>query len=208
MSLTRRRLLATGTAGLTAAVAIAPKSTAKPTPNVANTSSGNFAGKVVLITGATSGIGKATAEAFAKQGANVFFCGRREALGAQVERDIRSTGGSATYMRADVRKAEDVQKFVEACVAKYGRLDIAFNNAGIDYPPKLIADTSIAEFDDLMNANARGIFISMKYEIPHLLKTGNGAIMMKNPCYLWQGLTFTCYSFEVTDRENDNSLRR
>lgn len=76
-----------------------------------------------------------------------------------------------------MRKAEDVQKIVDACVAKYGRLDIAFNNAGIDYPPKLIADTSIAEFDDLMNANARGVFISMKYEIPHLLKTGNGAII-------------------------------
>ncbi|AFY96537.1 SDR family NAD(P)-dependent oxidoreductase [Chamaesiphon minutus] len=105
MPFTRRHLLATGAAGLTAAVAIAPKSTAKPTPNsevaIANTSSGNFAGKVVLITGATSGIGKATAEAFAKQGANVYFCGRRAALGAQVERDIRSTGGSATYQETD-----------------------------------------------------------------------------------------------------------
>jgi NAD(P)-dependent dehydrogenase (short-subunit alcohol dehydrogenase family) len=187
MSLTRRNILATGTAGLAAistkrmADAATPGSHTNPQQTAQSTrtanSKGEFAGKVVLITGATSGIGKTTAEAFAKQGSRVFFCGRREKLGAQVEQTIRAAGGDATYMRADVRKAEDVKAFVDACVTKYGRLDIAFNNAGNDYPPKSIADTSIAEFDDLMNTNARGVFLGMKYEIPYILKTGGGAII-------------------------------
>lgn len=180
MSFSRRTILATGAAGV-AAVAIAPRShanPAKPAEAIAtNTPQGNFAGKVVLITGATSGIGKTTAEAFARQGAKVFFCGRRENLGKEVEQGIQATGGEATYMRADVRKDEDVKAFVDACVAKYGRLDIAFNNAGTDYPPRSIAETSIAEFDDLMSTNARSIFVSMKYEIPYLLKSGSGAIV-------------------------------
>jgi NAD(P)-dependent dehydrogenase (short-subunit alcohol dehydrogenase family) len=117
---------------------------------------GRFGGKVVLITGATSGIGEVTAKAFAREGAQVFFCGRRENLGQEVEAAIRDMGGEATYMRADVRQAEEVEAFVDACVAKYGRLDIAYNNAGIDYPPNPITDTSTEEFDDLMNTNARG----------------------------------------------------
>mgnify|MGYP002776989601 CR=1 FL=1 len=178
MSFSRRNIIASGAAGLVGAIALTQKSEAKPAsaPQAIANSQGTFANKVVLITGATSGIGKTTAEMFAKQGAKVFFCGRRENLGKQVESNIRSTGGEATYMKADVRNAEEVKAFVEACVAKYGQLDIAFNNAGVDYPPQPIANTLIAEFDDLMNTNARGVFLGMKYEIPHLLKT-NGAII-------------------------------
>ncbi len=181
---TRRHLLAgIGATGITGAIATATQAQSAPAQpeNLAQAQpgieSGQFAGKVVLITGATSGIGKTTAEAFAKQRAKVFFCGRREKLGAQVEKEIRAGGGEATYMRADVRKAEEVKAFVEACVAKYGRLDIAFNNAGNDYPPAPIADTAIAEFDDLIDTHVRGAFLSMKYEIPYLLKTGSGAII-------------------------------
>jgi NAD(P)-dependent dehydrogenase (short-subunit alcohol dehydrogenase family) len=136
-----------------------------------------FSGKVVLITGATSGIGEAAAKAFAQAGAKVYFCGRRENLGARVEAEIRTAGGEATYRRADVRQAEEVKALVDACVAKYGRLDVAFNNAGNDYPPASIADTAIAEFDDLLNTHVRGIFLSMKYEIPYLLQSGAGSII-------------------------------
>ena len=143
---------------------------------IAADSEGRFAEKVVLITGATSGIGKVTAKAFAQEGAKVFFCGRRENLGQQVEAEIQAMGGEAAYMKADMRHAEDVKTFVDTCIAKYGRLDIAFNNAGIDYPPAQIADTDIDEFDDLMATNARGVFLGMKYEIPHLLKTGGSII--------------------------------
>ncbi|MDJ0707313.1 MAG: glucose 1-dehydrogenase [Leptolyngbyaceae cyanobacterium MO_188.B28] len=183
---TRRRILTTGTfaaAGLTttvAAVGQARKSNASSTSPepvaMAANPGGGFAEKVVLITGATSGIGEATAKAFAQKGASVFFCGRREDLGQQVEAKIRDMGGEATYMKADVRNAPEVKTFVDSCIAKYGRLDIAFNNAGIDYPPANIAETDIDEFDDLMSTNARGVFLGMKYEIPHLLETSGSII--------------------------------
>jgi NAD(P)-dependent dehydrogenase (short-subunit alcohol dehydrogenase family) len=181
MSLSRRNLITVGAASMAATLAATqtvnatPKKTATPTAKAKP--QGMFAGKVVLITGATSGIGEVTAKAFAREGAKVFFCGRRENLGKQVEQAIRTNGGEATYMRADVRDAQSVKSFVDACVAKYGRLDIAFNNAGNDYPPKSIAETSIESFDDLINTHVRGTFLSMKYEIPHLLKAGSGAMI-------------------------------
>jgi NAD(P)-dependent dehydrogenase (short-subunit alcohol dehydrogenase family) len=181
-ALNRRRVLAVGGLGL-AGVATTLTGQAQtndrnsPQPLPTTSQQGRFAGKVVLITGATSGIGEATVRLFAAEGAKVCFCGRREALGKQVETSIRKAGGDATYVRTDVRKETEVKAFVDACVAKYGRLDIAFNNAGIDYPPSPIADTAITEFDDLMNTNARGVFLGMKYEIPHMLKVGGGAIV-------------------------------
>ncbi|MEO1378056.1 MAG: glucose 1-dehydrogenase [Cyanobacteria bacterium J06635_10] len=183
MNKNRRQILAgLGAAGIAGAIyttnAVKAEDKKPVTPQPSNIQAqARFANKVVLITGATSGIGKETAKAFATEGAKVFFCGRRENLGKQVEQEIRASGGEATYMRADVRKAEEVKAFVDACVAKYGRLDIAFNNAGIDYPPQPIADTKVEEFDDLMNTNARGVFLGMKYEIPHMLKAGNAAII-------------------------------
>ena len=181
---TRRQIITTGamvsdrpsaiaTTSIAATVATR-KATAQPT--AAPPTSDRFTNKVILITGATSGIGKTTAKAFAQEGGKVFFCGRRTNLGQQVESEIRGRGGEATYMQADVRNAEQVKAFVEGCVAKYGRLDVAFNNADIDYPPDAIADTDIAEFDDIMNTNARGVFLGMKYEIPYLLKA-KGAII-------------------------------
>ena len=183
MSKSRRQILAgLGTAGVAGAIYtqnIAKADAQKPVASENNNTEpqARFANKVVLITGATSGIGKQTAKAFAQQGAKVFFCGRRENLGKQVEQEIRASGGEATYMRADVRKAQEVKAFVDACIAKYSRLDIAFNNAGIDYPPQPIADTKVEEFDDLMNTNARGVFLGMKYEIPYMLKSEGGAII-------------------------------
>ncbi|KAB8314714.1 SDR family oxidoreductase [Tolypothrix campylonemoides VB511288] len=131
----------------------------------------------MLITGATSGIGEGTAYAFAKEGAKVFFCGRRENLGKQVEAKIKGFGGEATYMQADVRKEEDVKAFIDACVKKYGRIDIAFNNAGIESKPATIAERSLEEWMDLMNTNATGVFLSMKYELPHMLRQGGGVIV-------------------------------
>lgn len=141
-----------------------------------STASGPFAGKVALITGATSGIGRATAELFAARGARVAFCGRREALGREVEAGIRKAGGEAFYMRADVREEVEVKAFVDAAIARYGRLDIAFNNAGIDKPPAPITETDTAGFDDLISTNLRGVFLGMKHELPHLVQS-RGAIV-------------------------------
>lgn len=138
---------------------------------------GKFAGKVVLITGATSGIGAATAREFAFEGAKVYFCGRRAELGEKVESEIRAAGGEATYQRADVRDKKQVQSFVENCVAKYGGLDIAFNNAGIGQPPQALKEMDDDLWADMMNTNVTGIYYAMKYEVPFLEKCGGGAII-------------------------------
>ncbi len=181
-ALSRRAMMlgGAGFAGLTAMV-FAGRSQANtqksPEPKATTNRNGKFAGKVVLITGATSGIGEGTAYAFAKEGAKVFFCGRRENLGKQVEAKIKSFGGEATYMQADVRKEEDVKAFIDACVKKYGRIDIAFNNAGIESKPATIAERSLEEWMDLLNTNATGVFLSMKYELPHMLRQGGGVIV-------------------------------
>lgn len=148
----------------------------KPETSKANLN-GRFEDKVVLITGATSGIGKTTAEAFAREGAKVMFCGRRENIGRQVEAGIRKFGGEATYMRADVRDPKQVKAFVDAAVAKYGRLDIAFNNAGIAEPHGEIQDLAVEDYLDVMLTNAGGTWFSMKYEIPHMRRQGAGVII-------------------------------
>src|SRR5262245_29066008 len=136
-----------------------------------------FENKVVIITGATSGIGRAAAFAFAAEGGKVGFCGRREQLGRAVEREIRAAGGEATYVRADVLVEEDVRAFVEQVVKTYGRLDIAFDNAGITLEKPLHL-YSRDEWDLVLNTNLRGVFLAMKYQIPHLLAAGGGSIVV------------------------------
>ncbi|MEU6714614.1 glucose 1-dehydrogenase [Nonomuraea sp. NPDC046802] len=182
----RRTILTTGTTG---AVALAA-SALGAAPALANTQNppepatgradrrGRFAGKVVLITGATSGIGQATAYEMAREGARVFFCGRREELGRRHEREIRGFGGEATYMRADVSKEAEVRAFVNGCVSAYGRIDIAFNNAGIESPKSApLHEQTLDDFEQVWRTNAAGVFLSMKYEIPHMLRQRGGVIV-------------------------------
>lgn len=135
-----------------------------------------FAGKVVLITGATSGIGRAAALAFAREGGKVAFCGRRENLGREIEREIRAGGGEAIYIKADVRAEDQVRRFVARAVQTFGGLNVAFNNAGITLE-KPLHEYSAAEWDDVVNTNLRGVFLAMKYEIPQMLERGGGTIL-------------------------------
>jgi NAD(P)-dependent dehydrogenase (short-subunit alcohol dehydrogenase family) len=136
-----------------------------------------FRDKVILITGATSGIGAAAAKMFAAEGGKVAFCGRRENRGAQVEREIRAAGGEASYIRADVRVESDVQRFVDQAAERYGGLDVCFNNAGITIERPLHEYTS-AEWDDVVGTDLRGNFLALKYEIPHLLRRGGGVVVV------------------------------
>jgi NAD(P)-dependent dehydrogenase (short-subunit alcohol dehydrogenase family) len=135
-------------------------------------------GKVAVITGGTSGIGAETVAAFARAGAKVAFNGRREALGRDVETSVRAAGGDVTYIKSDVRDAGQMERLVAETVERYGRLDIAFNNAGIDLPPAPIADTEIVAFDDQIATNLRGVFVAMKYELPHLVRSKGAIINM------------------------------
>ncbi|MFD5764477.1 SDR family NAD(P)-dependent oxidoreductase, partial [Streptomyces sp. NPDC127049] len=137
---------------------------------------GRFHGRSVLITGATSGIGRATARAFAAEGAHVGFCGRRAELGRQVEREIRDAGGEATYVQADVRVDAQVRGFVDRVASRYGGIDVAFNNAGIG-GGRLPHELSVEEWDDIQATNARGVFLAIKYEIPHMLRARRGVII-------------------------------
>jgi NAD(P)-dependent dehydrogenase (short-subunit alcohol dehydrogenase family) len=135
-----------------------------------------FTGKVVLVTGGTSGIGRATAEAFAAEGAKVVVSGRREPEGLAVVEGIRTAGGEATFVRADVSKEDDVRQLVATTVATYGRLDVAFNNAGVEWMGAL-TDATEADYRRVFDANVWGVQAAMKYEIPELLKAGGGAIV-------------------------------
>lgn len=135
-----------------------------------------FADKIVLITGGTSGIGQVTAQAFAREGAKVVITGRREKEGSAVVEAIKKEGGQAVFFRADAALEADARAMVEFTVKTFGRLDIAFNNAGVEgFSP--ITEQTEADYQRLMNINVGGVVWAMKYEIPALLQSGGGSIV-------------------------------
>jgi NAD(P)-dependent dehydrogenase (short-subunit alcohol dehydrogenase family) len=136
-----------------------------------------FKNKVILITGATSGIGAVAAKMFAAEGGKVAFCGRRTDRGTEVESEIRSEGGEAKYIHADVGIEDDVRRFVDSAVELYGGLDVCFNNAGITIEKPLHEYTAV-EWDDVVNTDLRGNFLALKYQIPHLIKRGGGVVVV------------------------------
>jgi NAD(P)-dependent dehydrogenase (short-subunit alcohol dehydrogenase family) len=134
--------------------------------------------KIALVTGGTTGIGRATAIALAKAGAKVVVSGRRAAEGEETVRLVRAAGGEAMFVKADVAVAGDVANLVAATVRTYGRLDIAFNNAGIESSVIApTADQDDADFDLVFAINVKGVYLSMKHQIPAMLKGGGGAII-------------------------------
>lgn len=143
---------------------------------------GEFAGKVAMVTGAASGIGQASALAFARRGADVLVCDMIEA--DETVAQVRALGRAATFARTDVADSTAVQRAVALAMSEFGRLDFAHNNAGIG-PPARIADIAEADWHRVLAVNLTGVFLCMKYQIPHLLKTG-GAIV--NTASMW-GLT-------------------
>ena len=136
----------------------------------------SYTNKIVLITGGTSGIGKATALAFAEAGAKVVITGRREKEGADVAAEITKNGGTAAFVRADVANDADVVKSIDFVLSTHGRLDVAFNNAGVEIVGPLNEVTE-EQYRRTFDINVWGVLNSMKHEISAMLKTGGGAIV-------------------------------
>jgi len=137
----------------------------------------NFNDKVVLITGAGNGIGRATALAFAQQGASVVVADMSRSAGEETTVLITQAGGIATFILCDVTKDQDVQSMVAGTIETYGKLDIAFNNAGIEIESSKLADGDEATYDKIMDVNVKGVWRCMKYQIPALLKQSTSAIV-------------------------------
>ncbi len=135
-----------------------------------------FAGKVALVTGATSGIGKAVAEALAAQGAKVVISGRREREGQEVVRGIEATGGSAVYKKSDASKEKDIVELVAFTVSHFSRLDLAVNNAGISLIKPTLEITE-DDFRRVFDLNVWGVLAAIKHEIAAMLETGGGSIV-------------------------------
>ena len=140
--------------------------------------SNHFKSKVVLVTGGNSGIGKATALAFAREGAKVMLAARRVSEGKETVAAIKEIGGEAQFVQTDVAKATEVEALIAACVTNYGGLDYAVNNAGIEGTPfTLAAEYEEEIWDKVIDINLKGVWLCMKYEISEMLKHGKGAIV-------------------------------
>ncbi|CRM61141.1 short chain dehydrogenase [Pseudomonas sp. FH4] len=136
-----------------------------------------FSGQVALVTGAANGIGRATALAFAQEGLKVVVADLDVAGGEGTVALIREAGGEAVFVRCNVTLEADVQQLMQQVLNSYGRLDYAFNNAGIEIEQGKLADGTLDEFDAIMGVNVKGVWLCMKYQLPLLLAQGGGAIV-------------------------------
>lgn len=136
-----------------------------------------FSGKVALVTGGASGIGRSAALLYALNGAKVVVSDVDEAGGNETVRMASQAGSAAAFVRADVSRPEDCLELVSAAIVRFGRLDIAFNNAGIGGEANPVAEYSIESWQQVLSINLSGVFYCMKYEIPAMLKNGGGAIV-------------------------------
>jgi cyclopentanol dehydrogenase len=137
---------------------------------------GRLQGKVALITGGSSGIGEATAKLFAREGAKVVIADVQLEKGKQVAAAIQAEGGEASFVHADVSRDADAKQMVEFTVGRYGRLDVLFNNAGVE-STKPVVETTEAEWDKIMAVNAKGVFLGTKHAIAAMRKSGGGSII-------------------------------
>jgi len=137
---------------------------------------GRLEGKVAVVTGAGSGIGRAIAHRFAQEGASVVIAEVNRDAGASAASEIRAEGGSALFVPTDVSRAADVEAMVRRTVAEFGRLDVLVNNAAIQILGRL-ADTSEEDWDRLQSVNLKGVFLCSKYAIPEMVRTGGGSIV-------------------------------
>ena len=133
--------------------------------------------RVVLVTGALAGIGRATATAFAREGAAVVVSGRRDEDGKAFAAELRALGAEAEYIRADVSIEDDVQALVDGTVKTFGKLDVAVNNAGFTGNPGQLATQTLEAYDAVFGTNVRGLFLSLKHELRVMTRQGFGSIV-------------------------------
>ena len=133
--------------------------------------------KVAIVTGGSSGIGRVTAIALAKQGVKITVAARRVKEGEDTVRLVEEAGSEGIFVKTDVANEDDIRSLVERSTKSYGRLDYAFNNAGIEEIMTPFTDQKSEIFDQIMNINVKGVWLSMKYEIPEMIKSGGGAIV-------------------------------
>ena len=138
---------------------------------------------VVLITGALTGIGRATALAFARDGARVVVSGRREVEGKALEAELRDLGAEAEFIKADVRHDDEVRELVDQTVARYGRVDAAVNNAGSEGQPGLVTQQTAESYAATFNTNVLGTLLSMKHELRVMQAQGSGSIVNISSTY-------------------------
>ena len=142
---------------------------------------------VVLITGALTGIGRAAAVAFAKNGANVVVAGRRNEAGRALVEELRTFGSEAEFFNADVRKEDDVRTLVDETVARFGRLDVAVNNAGTEGQPSPITDQTAEIYNATFDTNVLGVILSMKHQVRVMQAQGSGSIINISSTYGHEG---------------------
>ncbi len=136
-----------------------------------------FTGKVALVTGGTSGIGRATAVAFAREGAKVVVASRRISEGEETVKLVKEVGSDGLFIQTDVSKEADVKAMVEKTITAYGRLDFACNSAGVEQQPTPLTEQTEETFDQIMDINVKGIWLSMKHQLSQMLQNGGGAIV-------------------------------
>ncbi len=136
-----------------------------------------FEDKVALVTGGNSGIGRATSLSFAREGARVVIAARREDLGQAVVREIKENSGDAVFIKTDVTHPADVENLFKEIIDRYGKLDYAFNNAGVGGPMNRLVRQTMENWDLVINTNLRGVWLCLKQEIQLMLKQGGGAIV-------------------------------
>src|SRR6267378_115597 len=142
---------------------------------------------VVLITGALTGIGRATALAFAQQGASVVVSGRRDDVGEALVAELRALGAEAEFIRADVRHESDVQNLVDGTVARFGRLEVAVNNAGTEGRPGPVTEQTADSYAATFDTNVLGVLLSMKHELRVMQAQGAGSIVNISSTYGHEG---------------------
>jgi NAD(P)-dependent dehydrogenase (short-subunit alcohol dehydrogenase family) len=156
---------------------------------------GRLAGKVAIVTGSTSGIGEGIARLFAEEGARVLIVGRRTEKGENVRDEILAAGGEASFIRTDMTEDEDVSAMIAFAIETYGRIDILVNNAGT-FLHKPFIETTLEEWDFLMNLDARAYFFTMQKVLPHMEKQGSGVILnVTSNVAVMPSADFALYSF-------------